>query len=96
MITTLYTPIVKQCPYRRETDHGALVVEIPGKAPELHKLGMQVEYLAANPISHEDFTAEVALLVPGAEVTSYWETGPWTVKVTDRAVLRQSDNPCSP
>lgn len=93
MKTRLSSPILKICPYRKEKDYGRLVIKIPGPAPELHALGMKVDYLAANPISHEEFTAEVAKLVPGAVVTSYWETGPWKVKVTDKCCTSRTRQP---
>lgn len=87
MITTIRCPIVKQCPYYRETDRGELTITFQGPAPELHELAGDVDEIAREPISHEQFTAAVAALVPGAEVVTRWETVPWQVQVTE--ILRQ-------
>ncbi len=89
MVTTLRRPVVKQCPYRDETDIGLLVIVIPGEAPELHNLGHAIDEVAAAPggISHEEFTARVAeMLPPGSKVTTTWRTGVWDeVEVTEDA-----------
>ncbi len=81
MITVIRRPVIKTCPYKDETDAGELVIAFPGPAPELHDLAAQVDALCAKPVSHEDFTASAAALVPGAQVTTTWNTGPWSVEV---------------
>ena len=88
MITTLTRQVVKRCPYKDETDVGELAIVIDGNAPELHELARQVDALAARPVSHEDFTSAVAALVPGAQVTTRWNTGPWSVEVSISALPR--------
>lgn len=80
MITTITRRVVKRCPFVDETDIGELTVEIPGDAPELHDLGRQVDQFGNAKVSHEDYTRQIATLVPGAVVTTRWETGPWTVE----------------
>lgn len=86
MITTLRRAVVKQCPFKDETDRGELVITIPGEAPELHALAASVDGFANIRISHEDFTAGVAALLPaGSEAVSTWTTGPWSVEVRVRA-----------
>jgi hypothetical protein len=47
MITTITRQVVKQCPYKNETDVGELTVVIDGEAPELHDLAERVDKLAA-------------------------------------------------
>jgi hypothetical protein len=96
VITVIRRPVVKQCPYRHETDAGELVVTIPGPAPELHELAAQVDRIAAGPVSHEEFTARVAALLPaGAHASTTWHTGPWAVEVREEApgdrVVREPD-----
>jgi hypothetical protein len=82
MITTLRRQVVKQCPFKDETDAGELVITIDGDAPELHGLGEAVDAYTADPISHEDFTRSVAMLLPaGSEAVTTWTTGPWSVEV---------------
>ena len=83
MVTVpLRRPVIKQCPYRRETDAGELVIVLEGEAPELHDLAAQVDALCAEPITHEQFTARLAAILPaGARVTTTWHTGPWAVQV---------------
>lgn len=89
MITTLRRHITKRCPYKDEADAGELIIVIPGEAPELHELGDAVDLFAAKPIGHEDFTRLVTALLPaGSQVTTTWQTGPWSVEVRD-AVLRE-------
>jgi hypothetical protein len=88
MITTLTRQVVKRCPYKDETDAGELVIVIDGDVPELHELGRQVDELSAGRITHEDFTSDVAALLPGAQVTTRWKTGPWSVEVSISAVPR--------
>lgn len=83
MITTLRRPVIKRCPFRDETDTGELVIVIDGEAPELHAFGAQVDKLAGEPVTHEQFTAAVADLLPGAKVTTTWHTGPWSVEVCE-------------
>lgn len=83
LTTTLRRQIVKQCPYADETDVGELVIVIPEEAPELHNLAGAIDKLTARPVSHEEFTAAVAdMLPPGSRVTTTWHTGPWDVEVT--------------
>lgn len=85
--TTLRRQVVKRCPYKAETDVGELVITIPGEAPELHALADAIDAAAADPVSHEAFTAEVADMLPaGSKVTTTWHTGPWSVEVTSAAV----------
>lgn len=84
MITVIRRPVIKRCPFRDETDAGELVITFTGPAPELHELAAQVDLLAAGPVSHEDFTARVAELLPeGSLAVTTWHTGPWTVEVTE-------------
>jgi len=86
MITVLRRPVVKQCPFKDETDLGELVITIPGDAPELHALAAAVDVAAAGRVSHEDFTRRVAELLPaGSEVVTMWRTGPWSVEVQEVA-----------
>ena len=88
MITIISRAVVKQCPYKDETDTGELVITMDGPAPELHDLALQVDRLIAVPVSHEDFTVAVAgLLPPGARVVTRWRTGPWRVEVRDASHL---------
>lgn len=85
-IVILTRPIVKRCPYVGETDRGELVIVLdaaPGDVPELHNLGQEIDKLTEGPVSHEEFTAGVAALVPGAGVMSCWGTGCWRVEVRD-------------
>lgn len=83
MITTIRRQVIKRCPFRPEWDIGDLTVVIGGPAPELHELGQRIDALCADPISHEDFTAAVAGLIPDATVTTNWRTGPWAVEVSE-------------
>lgn len=87
LTTTLRRQIVKQCPYADETDVGELVIVIPGEAPELHNLADAINVVTERPVSHEDFTAAVAdMLPPGSQVTTTWRTGPWEVEVTSAPI----------
>jgi hypothetical protein len=82
IVTTLRRQVIKQCPFREETDIGELVITIGGDAPELHELGAAVDGYAANRISHEDFTRTIAALLPaGSEAVTTWRTGGWSVEV---------------
>ncbi len=82
MTTTLSRQVVKQCPYRPETDFGTLVITLDGPAPDLLALAAAIAPLTARPISHEDYTAAVAaLLPPAARAASTWRTAGWTVEV---------------
>lgn len=87
---TIRRHVQKPCPFKDETDAGELAITIYGDAPELHELGRNVDLLCSDPISHEDFTRAILLLLPeGAAVTTHWHTGPWTVEVSEGgAVLR--------
>lgn len=91
-VTILRRPVIKRCPYKNETDAGDLIITIPGPAPELHELGDCVDALAAQAISHEDFTSGVTALLPdGSQVTTHWNTGPWSVEVREGSdLLRDS------
>jgi hypothetical protein len=81
MKTTIRRPVIKQCPFRNETDTGELVIIFNGGAPELHGLAASVDSIAADPITHEEFTRRVTALVPEAiSVTTTWHTGPWSVE----------------
>lgn len=83
MITSIRRQVVKRCPYKDETDVGELVITIPGEAPELHGLAEAIDGATADPVSHEVFTARVAVMVPpGSQVTTTWHTGPWDVEVS--------------
>lgn len=83
MNTTIRRPVIKRCPFKDETDAGELVITFAGAAPELHDLGKLVDSLAAQEISHENFTSQLsAMLPPGASVVTTWHTGPWDVEVT--------------
>ena len=53
--------------------------------PELHNLAAEVDKLCTKPVSHEQFTAAVAALVPEAQVVTTWNTGSWSVEVTEDA-----------
>lgn len=87
--TIIRRPVIKRCPFKDEIDAGELVITIPGEAPELHALAEQVDALAAEPVSHEEFTTRVsALLAPGAEVMTTWHTGPWSVEVREEVPAR--------
>lgn len=90
MNVTLRRQVVKTCPFKNETDVGELVITIDAdEAPELHELGARIDALTTEPITHEDFTREVAALVPeGSEVVTTWSTGPWAVEVRARALFR--------
>ena len=98
MITTIRRQVTKQCPFKDETDTGELAITIPGEAPELHDLAAAVDRLAAGgPISHEDFTAMVAdMLPPGSQVVTRWRTGPWDVEVAVDQVVREPDEKRDP
>ena len=97
MITTLRRQVIKQCPYKDETDAGELVITIPGEAPELHDLAARVDAAAAGRVSHEEFTRKVtALCPPGSQVTTTWHTGPWRAEVREGAVMRYFANPSTP
>lgn len=92
MKTTIRRPVIKPCPYRAETDAGELVITFDGPAPELHALAAHVDELCADAVTHEDFTASVAALVPEAKVATRWNTGPWLVEVCEEdghQVLRE-------
>jgi hypothetical protein len=80
MVTvTLRSTVIKQCPYRDETDTGELVIVLDGDAPEL---AAQIDALCAEPITHEQFTERLAAILPtGARITTNWTTGPWAVQV---------------
>ena len=43
MKTTIRRPVIKQCPYRLETDAGELVIVFDGAAPELPVAGRRVD-----------------------------------------------------
>ena len=82
MIVTLRLPVVKRCPFTDESDSGTLLLVIHGPAPELHDLEARIGALTAIPVSHEDFTEQVAaLLPPGTAVVTRWKTGSWDVEV---------------
>ena len=83
MVTvTLRRTVIKQCPYRVETDTGELVIVLDGDAPELHDLAIKADALCAEPITHEQFTERLAAILPaGARITTNWTTGPWDVQV---------------
>jgi hypothetical protein len=88
LTTTLRRQVVKRCPYKDEIDIGELVITVPGPAPELHDLANAIDALTTDPISHEQFTAELADLLPGgSQVTTTWHTGPWDVEVTASAAV---------
>jgi hypothetical protein len=80
---TLYRPVIKQCPYRNETDTGELAITLPAEPSDLGPLGAAVGALCAAPVTHEEFTARLARTLPAdAQVTTAWHTGPWDVEVT--------------
>jgi hypothetical protein len=84
MITTIRRHVQKRCPFKDEMDSGELVIVFDGTAPELHQLAKEVDSLASNPISHENFTGQLAaILPPGTSVTTTWNTGPWSVEVRE-------------
>jgi len=89
MSVTIRRQVIKRCPFKDEMDAGELVITICGDAPELHKLGREIDGLCGSPVSHEDFTRGVLALVPeGSAVTTRWHTGPWFVEVSEgNAVL---------
>jgi hypothetical protein len=83
MTVTLLRPLIKAHPGHHEPDSGELMIVLSGEAPELHALGNTVDALCAGPLTHEEFTARLALALPaGARVTTAWNTGPWNVQVT--------------
>jgi hypothetical protein len=83
---TLRRAVLKRCPFKDEADAGDLVIVLPGDAPELHALGEEIDGLCREPVTHEDFTrAVVAILPEGAQVTTTWHTGAWSVEVTEGA-----------
>jgi len=83
MITTSRRPVIKQCPYKAETDFGELVITTAGRPPRLPALDAAIAAITARPVSHEDFTADVAALLPaGARAASTWHTAGWAVEVT--------------
>jgi len=89
MITTYRRPVIKQCPYKPETDLGELVITAAGRLPRLPALDAAIAAITARPASHEDLIAGVAALLPaGARVTATWHVPGWTVEVGDAAVLR--------
>lgn len=82
MIITIRRPVIKRCPFRDEIDAGRLELTLTGEAPELHGLDAAIEDLCTVPVSHEDFTASLAdLLPPGSVVRSFWNTGSLDVEV---------------
>lgn len=84
MMTTVTRQITKTCPYKNEADEGQLSITFYGdEAPELHDLAARIDELCVEPISHERFTQKVISLVPGAEVSTSWKTGPWLVEVSE-------------
>jgi hypothetical protein len=85
MTVILRRPVIKRCPFRPETDAGTLTITLPGgPVPELHSLDDRIDALCADPISHEEFTAFVAAVLPAdAVVTTKWNTGAWDVEVTE-------------
>ena len=83
---TIRRPVMKQCPFKDETDAGELIITFPGAAPELHNLSELVDSMFAGPVTHEEFTRAVADMLGGeAKVTTTWQTGPWSVEVTEGA-----------
>lgn len=93
MITVIRRPVIKRCPWKDETDAGELVITIPGPAPELHELAAAVDALCEQPVSHEEFTAAVAALLPDDSLAvTTWNTGPWAVEVTESAKTREAAN----
>lgn len=84
--TTIRRSVAKQCPFKDETDAGELTITFTGDAPELHALDKEVNALTATPISHEDFTWQIATAAERAgmvmKVTTTWHTGAWSVEVT--------------
>jgi hypothetical protein len=81
---TIRRAVLKRCPFKDEADAGELAIVLPGDAPELHGLGDQVDVLCREPVTHEDFTRAVLALLPdGAQVTTTWHTGAWSVEVRE-------------
>lgn len=77
-------PVIKRCPFKDETDAGELVITFPGDAPELHTLAGQVDKLCAEPITHEEFTRAIAVMLGDeVQVSTTWNTGPWSVEVRE-------------
>ena len=83
---TIRRLMAKRCPYVDEVDVGTLTITAPIDAPELHDLEAQTDKMAAVPVSHEDFTRQVAALLPPGSV-AVWETrtGKWDVEVRETA-----------
>jgi hypothetical protein len=78
--------MAKRCPYVDETDVGTLTITAARDAPELHTLAAEIDKIAAEPISHEDFTRAVANRLPaGARVLWETRTGAWDVEVRETA-----------
>lgn len=83
----LHWAVTKKCPFRDELDAGDLVITVAEDAPELHDLAGEIWKLTAEPVTHEDFTRAVAMLLPpGSEVVTTWNTGPFSVTVTSRVL----------
>lgn len=84
MKVTIQRDVAKRCPHRDEMDIGLLEIEFYGEAPELHELSNLIDDIAAEPISHEDYTKAVYDLCLGidARVRTQWQTGEWAVTVT--------------
>jgi len=96
MITTYRRPVIKQCPYKPETDLGELVITAAGRLPRLPALDAAIAAITARPASHEDFTVGVAaLLPPGARAASTWHTAGWAVEVAveDRRMITAISRP---
>jgi hypothetical protein len=86
---TITRPVVKACPYRDELDFGTLAITFPYDASELHALSRQVDEVAGEPITHEEYTRRVLSLLPeGSSVVTTWGTGLWKVEVREGALLR--------
>ena len=82
MITRFWRLVVKQCPYKPETDFGELAITTDGPVPDLHALAEAIGAITARPVSHEDFTTAVAALLPGGpRVATTWHTAGWAVEV---------------
>lgn len=81
---TVRRPVIKRCPFKAETDAGELVITFPGDAPELHNLAEKIDALCAEPITHEDFTRAIAVMLGDeVQVSTTWNTGPWSVEVRE-------------
>lgn len=74
---TVTADATKLCPYVGETDHGTVEVTFEVgdvDAPELHRLGEQLEAAYGQARSHEEFTRWVGQTTGAVRVLTRWHT----------------------